>query len=341
MNAALQQTAPLPLLVLTGFLGSGKTTLLNKLLADPWMRDTAVIVNEFGQIGVDHLLVASVSDDVVLLASGCICCSAGEDLGTAIASLLNRRRSGSLPPFQRIVLETSGIADPALLLQRILADAELAAQTRIQGVVTVVDAVFGEATLRRCAECANQVAVANRLVVSKLDLVDRGAVDSIVRHVRSINPAAPILYSGSDGPSANRLFGDTAAAAGFATDAALPRAQHHEPSDAGSQHAARYRTFWLAWGEPTDWNDFKAWLEGLLIARGDNILRLKGLLQVAGSAQPLIIQGVQHALYPPRSLASWPQETPRSEIVFVTRDFPRDAAVRSMQQFLPYRVTVG
>lgn len=341
MNAAPQHTQSLPLVLLTGFLGSGKTTILNRLLSDPSMHETAVIVNEFGEIGVDHLLVSKVADDVVLLASGCVCCTAGDDLGTAIASMLNRRRSGSLPPFQRIVLETTGIADTALLLRRILSDAELAVQSRIQAVITVVDAVFGEATLSRYTESASQVAMANRLVVSKLDLIDSGGVDPLVSRLRSINPTAPILLSGCDAPSANSLFGDTHSDGGFSFDAAWPSTRRQELSGATPQHADRYRTFWLAWNEPTPWNDLKAWLEGLLIARGDSILRLKGILQVAGCAHPMIIQGVQHALYPPKRLACWPQGSPRSELVFVTRDFSRDAAVRSIQQFLPYRIAVG
>jgi G3E family GTPase len=341
MNAAMQQSAPIPLFVLTGFLGSGKTTLLNTLLADPSNGNTAVIVNEFGEIGLDHLLVASITDDVMLLASGCICCSAGDDLGTAMAALLKRRQDGSLPPFQRIVLETSGIVDPGLLLQRILSDAQLAGQTRIQAVVTVVDAVFGEAALSRYPECASQVALANRLVVSKLDLIDRSAVDSIVTRLRSMNRAAPILLPGCDGPTVSRLFGEMDTDAEFTFDTALPPTSRQELSGTASQHTNRYRTFWLAWDEPTPWDDFKAWLEGLLIARGESILRLKGILQVAGSEQPIVVQGVQHALYPPKTLESWPHDTPRSELVFVTQDFSREAAVRSIRQFLPYQISAG
>jgi G3E family GTPase len=331
VNTAPHQTAPLPLFVLTGFLGSGKTTLLNRLLADPAMRDTAVIVNEFGEIGIDHLLVSAVTDDVVLLASGCVCCTAGEDFGTALASLLSRRSGGSLPPFARIVLETSGIADPALLLQRVLSDAALAAQIRIEAVITVVDAVFGEATLSRCGECATQVAMANDLVLSKTDLADGVGVNSLIQSIESINPTAPILRCERGGPSAERLFGDVRSSA----------SQPDRTFDVIHHHAGRYSTFWLAWDEPTEWEDFKAWLEGLLIARGDSILRLKGLLQVAGSAQPLVIQGVQHALYRPTNLAGWPRGVPRSEIVFVTRDFPPLAALRSIEQILPFRITVG
>lgn len=342
MNVASQQFQSVPLVVLTGFLGSGKTTLLNRLLCDPSMHDTAVVVNEFGEIGVDHLLVASAMDDVVLLASGCVCCNAGDDLGAALASMLLRRNSGALPPFHRIVLETTGIADPSSVLQRLLSDGDLAAQIRIQAVVTVVDAVFGEAALSSYTECASQVTVANRLIISKLDLVRRGGLDSLLDCLRSMNPAAPILLPGRDAhTAANCLFDDTDADAGVTFSAIPPPAQRPFHHGAVPEHANRYRTFWFCWNEPTHWEDFKAWLEGLLIARGDSILRMKGILQVAGGARPVVVQGVQHALYPPKELARWPRETPRSEIVFITRDFSRDAALRSFRQFFPYRVTIA
>ncbi len=342
MNAAPQQFQSIPLVLLSGFLGSGKTTLLNRLLSDPSMHDTAVVVNEFGEIGVDHLLIASVIDDVVLLASGCICCNASDDLGATLASMLTRRNGGALPPFQRIVLETTGIADPSSVLRRLLSDADLAAQIRIQAVVTVVDAVFGEAALSRHPECSSQVAVANRLVISKLDIVHQGNVHTLLDCLRSINPAAPILLPGRDEPAApHYLFGDTNADAGITFSAIPPLAHRPICRGASPDHANRYGTFWFRWDEPTDWEDFKAWLEGLLIARGDSILRMKGLLQVAGRAQPVVVQGVQHALYPPKELARWPHETPRSEVVFVTRDFSREAALRSFHQFFPYRLTVA
>lgn len=343
MNAAPQQFRSMPLVLLSGFLGSGKTTLLNRLLSDPSMSDTAVVVNEFGEIGVDHLLIASVIDDVVLLASGCVCCNAGDDLGATLASMLRRRNGGALPPFQRIVLETTGIADPSSVLRRLLFDGDLAAQIRIQAVVTVVDAVFGEAALGRHPECSSQVAVANRLVISKLDLVPRGNVDSLLACLRSINPTAPILLARRDEPAAalHCLFGDSNADASVTFSAIPPPAHRSICQGTVPDHANRYGTFWFRWEEPTDWEDFKAWLEGLLIARGDSILRMKGLLQVAGRAQPVVVQCVQHALYPPKEIARWPHETPRSEIVFVTQDFSREAALRSFRQFFPYRLTVA
>jgi len=334
MNIAAPHSPSIPLLVLTGFLGSGKTTLLNRALADSSMRDTAVIVNEFGEIGIDHLLVESVADDVVLLASGCVCCSAGDDLGAALASILTRRKIGALPPFQRVVLETTGIADPGSVLQRLLSDGALAAQIRVQTVVTVVDAVFGEAALGRYPESASQVAMANRLVISKLDLIERSRIDSLLDCLRSVNPVAPFRFSGRDEPAASDvLFGDTDAGLVYEAISSLTHRPLHRR--AALDHTNRYSTYCLRWDEPTHWQDFKAWLEGLLIARGDSILRMKGVLNVAGRPRPVVVQGVQHALYPPKELARWPREAHRSELVFITRDFSRAAALRSLYQCLP------
>jgi G3E family GTPase len=334
MNIAAQQIPSIPLVVLTGFLGSGKTTLLNRVLADPSMRDTAVLVNEFGEIGIDHLLVESVVDDVVLLASGCVCCSAGDDLGAALASMLTKRNGGALPPFQRVVLETTGIADPASVLQRLLSDGALAAQIRVQAVVTVVDAVFGETAMGRYPESASQVAMADRMVISKLDLIEPSRIDSLVSSLQSVNPVAPIRLSGRDEPAAYEvLFGDTDSR--LVHNAILSSTHRPFHRRAAPDHTNRYSTYCLRWDEPTNWQDFKAWLEGLLIARGDSILRMKGVLQVAGRAQPVVVQGVQHALYPPKELARWPQEARRSELVFITRDFSRAAALRSFYQCLP------
>jgi G3E family GTPase len=338
MNAASQQRLALPIVVLTGFLGSGKTTLLNRVLSDPSMHDTAVLVNEFGEIGVDHLLIAPVAEDVVLLASGCVCCNAGDDLNGALASMMARRHDGTLPTFQRIVLETTGIADPAAVLQRLLSDPDLAAQIRIQAVVTVVDAAFGGSALGRFAECTNQVALASQLVISKLDLVGTDGADLLVNLLRSINPTAPILLPGPDGPPLKSLFEGTANDAGFGFDTIPPLPAHPAGPGIAPDHTNRFSTFCFRWDEPTDWEHFKAWIEGLLIARGDSILRMKGLLQVAGRSLPVVVQGVQHALYPPKDLACWPNDARRSEMVFITRDFPREAAVRSFRQLFPYRV---
>jgi G3E family GTPase len=341
MASPATRTAPTPLLVLTGFLGSGKTTLLNRLLVHPAMTDTAVIINEFGPVGIDHLLVEAVADDVLLLESGCLCCSAGDDLGLTLAALLTRRGSGDLPPFRRIVLEMTGVADPGRLLQRLLADPLLGVQVRIHGVLTVVDAVFGSVTLDRHPECAQQVALANQLALSKLDLAEATAVTALRARLRDLNPLATCLETARiDGA---RLFDDVGrAGVSFAVappptvrSLSIPSGQPVTSPTHGAHHADRYSAFCLRGEEPVDWADFEAWLEALLLARGDSILRIKGLLNVAGRPRPQLVQGVQHALYPRAELPAWPRGRPCSEIVFVTRDFSSSAALRSLEQCLP------
>jgi G3E family GTPase len=332
---------PTPLVVLTGFLGSGKTTLLNRLLAHPAMADTAVLINEFGPVGIDHLLVEALTDDVLLLESGCICCSAGDDLGSTLASLLARRRCGDLPPFRRMVLETTGIADPGRLLQRLLAEPILAPEVRIQGVLTVVDAVFGGVTLERHPECGQQAALANLLALSKLDLAEATAVEALRSRLRALNPLATVLdAAGLDGARLFEEVGRAGVSFAVAAPPALPSMRTPSAPRAtspshGSHDTDRYSAFCLRWEEPVSWPDFEAWLEALLLARGESILRIKGLLNVAGRPRPQLVQSVQHALYPCAELPAWPHGRPCSEIVFVTRDFSSSAALRSLEQCLP------
>jgi G3E family GTPase len=341
MASQTARTTPTPLLALTGFLGSGKTTLLNRLLAHPSMADTAVVINEFGPVGIDHLLVEALADDVLLLESGCICCSAGDELGFTLASLLTRRRSGELPPFQRIVLELTGVADAGRLLQRLLAEPLLGMQVRIHGVLTVVDAVFGSVTLDRHPECVQQVALANQLALSKLDLAEATAVAALRARLRVLNPLATLLEAARlDGAC---LFEDVGrAGVSFAVapppavpSLSAPSGQPVTPPSHPAHHADRYSAFCLRAEEPVNWADFEAWLEALLLARGDSILRIKGLLNVIGRPRPQLVQGVQHALYPCAELPAWPRGRPCSEIVFVTRDFSCSAALRSLEQCLP------
>ncbi len=312
-----------PFIVITGFLGSGKTTLLNALLRKPGMSDTAVLVNEFGEIGVDQWLIEPIADDVVLLDSGCVCCSVRDDLSASLASLLTRRRAGIVPAFRRIVLETTGIADPGPIAQLVLGNRELTAEIRLAGVTTVVDALLGERSLERHVECAAQVAMADRLVLSKLDLAADGQVASLRKQLQAINSLATITTSGidaSDVDDFSRPNGDCLAS-------------RTSTSPLGAPHAGRFTTFSLAWEDPVDWSDFEAWLDGLLYARGEDILRLKGLLHVVGRDRPVVVQGVQHTIYPPAELACWPRGSPRSELVFITRDFSRAAALRSIEPF--------
>ena len=281
-------TLPLPFMLLTGFLGSGKTTLLNRVLADPSMGDTAVLINEFGSVGLDHLLVASVTDDVVLLKSGCVCCSVGDDFGVALATLLERRRLGDLPMFRRVILETSGIADPGPIEQRILADPTLSAQFRIRGVVTVVDALLGERNIERYLECATQIAVADRLVLTKLDLATFDQRQALTRRLRLLNPSAQVLLSAAAGPPPEDLFGQALAAGrtefcSIATDARDDARSH---SDA--PHMCRLDALFALPGSAQPGR--------LRLALGSPGVRLRLLLervhQLAGFVQVLLQAGL-------------------------------------------------
>lgn len=314
--------------ILTGFLGSGKTTLLNRLLRRPDMADTAVLVNELGEVGIDQWLIEPLTDGVVLLESGCVCCSVRDDLTAALASLLAKRRAGVVPPFRRIILETTGIAVPGPIAQLVLADEELARNVHLAGILTVVDGELGALSLERHIECIEQVATADQLVVTKLDIASPAVLETLRARLRTVNPLAPIIDAEEETSLAHDLL--------TVDLVRLPRP--HESNGAAYErqhvgHAARFSTFALSWEQPVEWCDLEAWLDNLLIARGDDILRIKGLVNVAGSDQPIVLQGVQHTLYPPTRLPSWPHGLPRTELVFITRDFSRAAAMRSIGPF--------
>lgn len=320
-----------PFAILTGFLGSGKTTLLNRLLRHPGMDRTAVLVNEIGAIGLDHRLVEALADDIVLLESGCVCCSVRDDLGAALQSLLARRRANDIPYFGRIVLETTGIAAPGPIVQLLLDAPELAAQLRLDCVVTVVDAVLADESLDRYTECSEQVAMADRLILSKTDLATPERLANVLERVRNINCAATVLMSGERELDPADILAPMGSVACIAERVKALRGRN---AGNGGGHSGRFRTFALCWDEPIAWSDFEAWLEGLLVVRGGDILRIKGLLNVAGRDLPVVIQGVQHTIYPPRELLRWPDGTPQTQLVFITRDFSRTAALRSLQPFI-------
>ena len=333
--------APIPLTLLTGFLGSGKTTLLNTLLKDPALAGTAVIINEFGEVGLDHLLVEYVSDNMMLLQSGCLCCTMRGDLIDALETLLrdldNRRCT-----FNRVLLETTGLADPAPVLHTAMAHPYLVMRYRLDGVVTTVDAINGAATLDAHPEAVKQAAVADRLVLTKTDLIDtpeRGAArDKLLTRLRALNPAAPILD----------------AAQGEATPAALLSAGLYDPArkipdvktwlaaeayaEAGHEHGHthghdhghhrdpnrhddRIRAFSLTSDKPIPGGTLEMFLELLRATHGPNLLRMKGIVNVAEMPDtPVVIHGVQHVFHPTATLPRWPDDDYRSRLVFIVRD---------------------
>jgi G3E family GTPase len=323
-----------PVLVLTGYLGSGKTTLLAHLLRQPDFARTAVIVNEFGEIGLDHELVEASDDSFVALTTGCLCCKVRDDLVQTIDDLLRRRDAGRVPPFGRIVIETSGLADPAPILQTLMTDPSIAGRIVLGGVATTVDAVHAAHTLGREPICAKQVAVADRLIVTKSDLVGLADVASTVLRDRlaELNPAAPVLEARHGRIDPRTLFDagpydpgtkslDVQSWLGKMDSAGdIPSPSHAQ--DHVHDHAIR--TYALLRDPPIRAVTLTLLLETLAEHCGADLLRLKGIVNIAESPQqPAVIHGVQHVFHAPGWLARWPSDDRRSRIVVITRGIPR------------------
>ena len=361
----------LPVSLLTGFLGSGKTTVLNHLLRQPALAKTAVVINEFGAIGLDHELVESSSEEMVLLQSGCLCCTIRGDLLDTLRNLFLRRVKGEIPAFNRVVIETTGLADPAPILHTLMTDPLLAARYRLDGVIATVDAATGNATLDRQIESVKQAAVADRLILTKVDLVARDEVEALARRLRDLNPGAPIWRALNGRVSPSQLFNAglynpttksldvqrwlNAEAYSSSTDDAL----HHHDHDAGdrhdhhaahgddhhrhdapaahgldvNRHDEHIKAVCLTLDEPISPDAFDRWLEILMMLKGPDILRVKGILNLVGLAGPLVIHGVQHIFHPAVMLNHWPGEDRRSRIVFIGRDLDESALRDTLKLF--------
>jgi G3E family GTPase len=324
------------LTLLTGFLGAGKTSLLNRLIRDPALADSAVIVNELGEIGLDHLLVKSIRDDVVLLQSGCLCCTLRGDLIDALESLLRDSDNGRLV-FRRVLVETTGLADPAPLLQTVMAHPYLVQRFRLDGVITVVDAVNGAATLDQHMESVKQAAVADRIVLTKTDLIDtpelRQDGESLRVRLKTLNPAAPVLDAQQ--ATAHSLVGcglfdpdskipDVKRWLAEEAYAAAPDRAHGHHADHGHhehRHDARIHAFSLTADAPIGAGSLEMFIDLLRSLHGPKLLRLKGIVKlVEEPAMPLVIHGVQHVMHPPVRLERWPDADERTRIVLITRD---------------------
>jgi len=323
-----------PVTVLTGFLGAGKTTLLNRLLKQPEMARTAVLVNEFGEIGLDHLLVEAIDADTVLLAAGCLCCTVRGDLSRALASLAPRIASGEIV---RVIIETTGLADPTPIIATLLSDPMAANLTRLDGIVTVVDAVHAIGQLEQHDEALRQIATADRIVISKSDLADTGA---LLARLAQLNPAAPIVIAdhGAVAPAAilnAGLFdasGKITDVARWIGDASISAHDHHHHDV--NRHDAHIRAHSFSFDQPLHWQGIGTWLEMLISTRGSSLLRVKGILDLAGQDRPVAINGVQHVFHPPQLLEAWAPGQPRqSRLVLITRDLDRDMLLNSLQAF--------
>ncbi|WP_455912899.1 CobW family GTP-binding protein [Pseudomonas syringae] len=315
--------------VITGFLGSGKTTLLKRLLQGETLGDTALLINEFGDVGIDHLLVEEVAPDTVLLPSGCVCCSIRGELRDALTDLLQRRAKGEVPAFRRILLETTGLADPAPILATINNDPHLRGRVHIGLVVTVVDASHAALQERLHPEWMAQVAAADRLLISKADLADDDALRSLQRRLQSINPA-PVLTTDAIQSGDQLLLGDGL----HSSDPAQEVARWHLMAvrSTPARHGEA-QVCCLTFERPLDWVAFGVWLSMLLRCHGERILRVKGLLNVNNSHSPVVIHGVQHCLHAPVHLPAWPGDDHRSRLVFIVRGLDTALLRRSFEAF--------
>lgn len=343
-----------PVSILTGFLGAGKTTLLNRLLKDPELSDTAVIINEFGDVSIDHLLVEASSDGVIELSDGCLCCTVRGELVDTLADLMDRMQTGKIKPLKRVVIETTGLADPAPVLQSVIGNPIIAQNFRLDGVVTVVDAANGLQTLANHEEALKQVAVADRIVVSKTSLTDASLRDELTARIRALNPRVPLIDGDSAEAGRAALFAcglydpssKIADVGRWLQDEAHHHHHHHHDDHGGhdhrhghdhhhhhdvTRHGGDIRSFSIVHDRPIEPMALDMFIDLLRSAHGEKLLRMKAIVAVADKTdRPLVLHGVQNVFHAPERLAAWPDPADRrTRMVLITKGLT-EAFVRDL-----------
>ena len=321
----------LPVTVLTGFLGSGKTTLLNRLLKDPELTRTAVIVNEFGEIGLDHLMLEPLDGETVVMAAGCLCCTIRDDLAATLVSLHHRRGSGAIPPHDRIIIETTGLADPAPITQLLLMHRDVVEHHHLAGLVSTLDGHLGLAQLDDTPDCVKQIAMADVVVLSKTDMegVD---TEALVARVESLNPVVAIVLAGDADSSIITAPGGSASMDASVLAAPLNHRHGHHHHDI-NRHDAGIQAVPLVIDKPQDWMSLSMWLSFIISTHGAHLLRLKGVINVAGAPGPIIINGVRHIFHEPVHLPVWPDQDRRTRLVFILKDLDPTVILDSWREF--------
>ncbi len=331
----------IPVSVIAGFLGSGKTTLLSRLLADPRMNKAAVIINEFGEVGLDHVLVTSPREDVVLLSSGCLCCSLRGDLVNTLTQLWNERARGEIPTFDRVLVETTGLADPAPVLLTVTSDENLSHVFHVERVITTVDAVHGLGQLDSHPEAVKQACVADVLLLTKTDVADADKLAALRARLHQLNPIAltrdvvqgkidPDILFNFEAPGAARTrdFSDLVARVEGAHDHDHDHEHGHHHHDHAAKSHAGISSFSVVREEPVTPAGLEVWMGMLGEVQGPNLLRIKGIVNIGG--RPIVIQAVQHMFHPLSELPEWPDDDRRSRIVFITRNVARERIERTL-----------
>ena len=327
----MNQITQIPVTVITGFLGSGKTTLLSSILKKKEMQKTAVIINEFGEIGLDHALIEHTDENIVELQSGCICCTIQGDLNKTLIDLFDKMMNGKVSSFNRVLIETTGLANPVPIIHTLMSSIELIRIYSLDGVITVVDSVNGEKTLDLHEESLKQIALAEKIILSKTDIIDKDEIKSLIYRIKEINPVSQIVFSKFGNIPLEEIFGlgaydpykKSADVKNWLAAEKYKDKKHHHHHDV-NRHNENIRAFSMMSENPVNMIAFSFFRDMITAALGANLLRMKGIINIAGEERPAVIHGVQHIFHPVQWLETWPDNDRRTKLVFITQNIEKE-----------------